>query len=137
MAIDAESSTDSSAPTAALQADGPALAAAGIAVAALVVGVRFRTVSTVAVLATAAVVALSDPAPLSAALSGLSAVAYLLLRHGATFTRPTVVGALGFAAVGLAATAVPLELAWVPLVAPLAVPALYLLVVWPFHERGA
>ena len=121
---------------AALQADGPALVAAGIAVTAVVVGVRFRVVATLAVLGTAAVIALSDPSPLSAALSGLSAVAYLLLRHGATFTRPTVVGALGFAAVGLAATAIPLQLAWVPLVAPVAVPALYLLVVWPFHDRG-
>lgn len=119
---------------AAVQADGPALLVAGVTAAAVLVGVGVRTVATLAVIGAAAVIALSDPVPLSAALSGLSAVAYLVVRHGATFTRPTAIGALGLTAAGLVATAIPLQLAWVPLVAPVAVPALFLLVVWPFQE---
>jgi hypothetical protein len=43
-----------------------------------------------------------------------------------------MIGAVGFAFAGLVATAFPLQLAWIPLVAPLAVFAIYLLATRPF-----
>jgi hypothetical protein len=70
--------------------------------------------------------------PLLTATSGLCAAAYLVLRHTAAVTAPTVVGAVGFTAAGLAAAALPIQLPWVPLAAPLAVLLLYVLVTRPF-----
>jgi hypothetical protein len=43
-----------------------------------------------------------------------------------------VLGAVGFTAVGLAAAALPIQLPWVPLLAPLAVLVLYVLMTRPF-----
>jgi len=79
-----------------------------------------------------AVVALADVPPVLTATSGLCAAVFLVLRHTATVTSPTVLGATGFTAAGLAATSVPIHLPWVPLLAPLAVLALYVLVTRPF-----
>ncbi|MGA7054195.1 MAG: hypothetical protein WBZ37_23580, partial [Mycobacterium sp.] len=45
---------------------------------------------------------------------------------------PTVVAAAGFTFVGLVATSFPLQLPWLPLAAPLAVLAIYVLAVRPF-----
>jgi hypothetical protein len=66
------------------------------------------------------------------ATSGLCAAAYLVLRHTATVTSPTVLGVVGFTAAGLAAASLPFQLPWVPLLAPLAVLVLYVLVTRPF-----
>jgi hypothetical protein len=95
----------------------------------------------VAVALTVATVMLADPPPVMAALSGLSAVGYLLVRHAtdspaAGVTAPTVAGALGFSVLGLAAASIPLQVVWLPLVAPLAVVAIYVLVTQPFSPRS-
>ena len=118
--------------SAAVQADGPGLVAAVVAAAAVLVGSVFRPAATIAVLATVAVIVLADAAPVLTATSGLCAAAYLVLRHTAAVTSPTVLGAVGFTAVGLAAASLPIQLPWVPLLAPLAVLVLYVLVTRPF-----
>jgi hypothetical protein len=120
-----------------VQTSGPALIGALLAAAAVVVGIRWRPAAMLAVVISIGLIALTDPAPAFAALSGLSAVGYLVLRHsggsvGQTVTPPTVVAALVFAVAGLAATTIPVELPWVPLVAPVAVIVIYVMVVRPF-----
>jgi hypothetical protein len=118
--------------SAAVQADRQGLIAAAAATAAVLVGSVFRPAATIAVLLAAAVIVLADAPPVLTATSGLCAAAYLVLRHTATVSSPTVVVAVGFTAAGLAAASIPIELPWVPLLAPLAVLALYVLVTRPF-----
>jgi hypothetical protein len=118
--------------SAAVLADGPGLVAAMVAAGAVLAGSLFRPAATVAVMVTVAVLVLADAPPVLAATSGLCAVAYLVLRHTAEVTSPTVLGAVGFAALGLAAVSLPIQLPWVPLLAPLAVLVLYVLVTRPF-----
>lgn len=117
---------------AALAADGPALAAAVLAASVVLVGNVFRPAATLAVLIDVAVIVLADAPPMLAALSGLCAAAYLVLRHTATATAPTVLGAVGFAIAGLVAVSIPIQLPWVPLVAPVAVLVIYVLMTRPF-----
>ena len=117
---------------AAVQADDAALIAAGLAVLAVLVCNVFRPTATLAVLLTAAVLILNEAPAMLAALSGLCAACYLVLRHTVAITAPTVVGAVGFTAVGLAAVSLPMQLPWVPVVAPLAVVALVALATRPF-----
>jgi hypothetical protein len=74
---------------------------------------------------------LSGAPPALAGLSGLAAAAYLVLRHTVA-TAPTVLGALGFTVAGLVATALPFEVPWLPVLAPLAVFAIYVLTTRPF-----
>jgi len=117
-----------------------ALVAAALAAAALLAGLFFRPAAVVAVLVTVAGMALSDPAPLLAAVSGLAAAAYLLTRYGdeavTTLTVPSVLGMLGFTAVGVAATAIGVQLTWAPLVAPAITAAILIVVAAPlFAER--
>jgi hypothetical protein len=118
----------------AVQADGPALVASAVAVAAMIVGLVFPAAGTLAVVATIVALALSEPSPVVAALAGLTAVAYLSLCHGrggeltTTLTAPTAVGALGLSVVVMLSTAIPLKLPWIPLVAPLAVVTVYAIV---------
>ncbi|HEX2286577.1 MAG TPA: hypothetical protein VHI10_17435 [Mycobacterium sp.] len=119
----------------AVQADGPALVAAILAAVAVAAGMLFRPVATLAVLITVAAIVLADAPPMLVALSGLCAAAYLVLRHGAAPSTPTVVGALGFTIAGLAAASLPVQLPWLPLVAPLAVLALFILVIRPFWDE--
>jgi hypothetical protein len=120
---------------AAVQSSGVGLVVSGAALVALGAGVWWRPAATLAVAGVAAALVLSPVALPLAALAGLSAVAYLVLRHGATITRATTVGALSATAVAVAATAFPLDLPWVPLLVPLVVPALYLVVLAPFENR--
>jgi hypothetical protein len=117
----------------------PTFVAAAAATVAVLIGTVFRQVATLAVLLTVAAIVLSNPAPTLAAVSGLSAAAYLVLRHAAasgtgldTVSGPTMVGAVGFAFAGLVATAFPLRLPWLPLLAPLAIFAIYVLATRPF-----
>jgi len=117
---------------AAVQADNAAMILAGVATLAVLVGNIFRPAATLAVLMAAGALVLNDAPAMLAALSGLCAAFYLVLRHTAVITAPTVIGAVGFTAVGLAAVSVPLQLPWVPLVAPLAVLALVALSTRPF-----
>lgn len=121
---------------AAVQSDDAAMIVAGSATVAVLVGNIFRPAATLAVLMTAAVLVLNDAPAMLAALSGLCAACYLVLRHTAVITAPTVIGAVGFTAAGLAAVSLPLELPWVPLVAPLAVLALVALATRPFWADG-
>ena len=116
--------------------------ARGVAVSALVAvlaAVLARPVATIAVLLTVAVITVTGPAPIVAAVAGLSAAVYLVLRHGAgsgigldSVSVTTLAAALGFTLAGLVATAFPLQLPWLPLLAPLAVFAVYLLATRPF-----
>jgi hypothetical protein len=110
------------------------LAALGLAVAALVAALFVRTAAVVAVLLTIAGMALGDPVPVLAAVSGLAAAAYLITRYAddaATLTVPTVAGMVGFTVAGAAAGAVSLQLTWVPLVAPAIMATILILVAAP------
>jgi hypothetical protein len=118
--------------SAAVQSNGPGLVAAVVAAAVVFAGSVFRPAATVAVLLTVAVIVVADAPPLLTATCGLCAAAYLALRHTATVSSPTVLGAVGFTAAGLAAASVPIQLPWVPLLAPLAVLAIYVLMTRPF-----
>jgi hypothetical protein len=118
--------------SAAVQADRPGLIAAIVAAAAVLVGSVFRPAAAVAVLLTVAMIVLADAPPVLTGTSGLCAAAYLVLRHTVAVTSPTVVGAVGFSAAGLAAASVPIQLPWVPLLAPLAVLVLFVLMTRPF-----
>ena len=118
----------------ALQADAPALLAASVAAVAVVISVQLPSAATVAVVVCVLAIGLSDAAPLLCALAGLNATCYLLLRHAGgreTFTQPTIVAVLASSALGLFATAIPAELPWVPLAAPLVVLAMFVMVVQP------
>jgi hypothetical protein len=118
--------------------DGPALVAALVALVMVAVGMVFRPAATLAVVLVIAAIALTDPAPMLVAMSGLAASLYLVLRHAngrlVTASVPTVVAAAGFMTVGLAATSFPVQLPWLPLAAPLAVLAIYLLATRPFLD---
>jgi hypothetical protein len=118
--------------SAAVQADGHGLAAAAVAAAAVLAGSVFRPAATIAVLLTVSVIVLAEAPLAMTATSGLCAAAYLVLRHTAAVTSPTVLGAVGFTAAGLAAASLPIELPWVPLLAPVAVLVLYVVVTRPF-----
>lgn len=111
------------AASAALEADGPGLIAAGAAVLAVLLSAGVASMAAVAVVAAAVAMGLSDTVPALAAIGGVTATCYLVLRHAGppALTRVSVVAVLGAAAVGLVATAVPIELPWAPLLAPLAV----------------
>jgi hypothetical protein len=118
---------------------GPARAVAASALVAVLAAILFRPVATLAVLLVVTVIALTGPAATVAAVAGLSAAVYLVLRHGAasgigldSVSVATLVSALGFTLAGLVATAFPLQLPWLPLLAPLAVFAIYLLATRPF-----
>jgi hypothetical protein len=118
---------------------GPTLIAATSALVAVGAGVFFRPVATLAVLLTVVVIALSDSAATLAAASGLSAAVYLVLRHAAgsgagldNVSGATLVGAVGFTIAGLVATAFPVQLPWLPLLAPLAAFAVYFLAARPY-----
>lgn len=122
-----------------LGSHGQALIAATSALAAVMAAVVFRPVATFAVVLTVVVIALSDPAATLAAVSGLSATVYLVLRHAArsgagldNVSGATLVAAVGFTFAGLVAAAFPLQLPWLPLLAPLAAFAVYLLATRPF-----
>ena len=123
-----------------VQADGHALAAAVVAAAAVLISIQFSRAATVAVIACVVAIALSDPNPMLATLAGLNATGYLLLRHAGAreaLTRPTIVGALGLSALGLVATALPVELAWAPLLAPFVVLAVFVIALWPYLGAGS
>ncbi len=122
-----------------IQTDGPVLVVAMLAVLAVVAGIVFRVAATLAVLLAAAAVMVSEAPPMLAALAGLSAACYLVLRHteggpagvfGAS--APAMIAALGFTFVGVLAASFPFELPWLPLLAPLAVFGIYVLALRPF-----
>jgi hypothetical protein len=99
----------------------------------------FRPAATLAVLLSVTTIVVSDPSYVFVGLSGLCAAAYLVCRHAAGMPSavvmaswPTVIGAVGFTCVGVVAMSFPLHLPWVPLAAPLAALAIYVLATRPF-----
>ena len=123
---------------AAVGSHGPALVTAAAALIAVSAGLVFRAVATIAVLLSVATIVASDQSLVFAAWSGLCAAAYLVCRHAAAtpgvvmWSWPTVVAAVGFTCAGLVAASFPLQLPWLPLAAPLAVLAIYVLAARPF-----
>ncbi|HEY0226275.1 MAG TPA: hypothetical protein VGC05_07720 [Mycobacterium sp.] len=120
-------------------AHGPALVAGVLAATAVSLGIVLRPAATLAVLLSVATIVLAAPPRPLAALSGLSAAAYLVCRHavgprvGAVAgSWPTIVAALGFSFAGLVATSFPVQVPWLPLVAPLGVLAIYLVATRPY-----
>ena len=123
------------------QTDGTALVLAMAAAVVVLTGIAFRVATTVAVLLAAAAVVVSNAPPMFAAVAGLSAACYLVLRHtegGSTRVigacAPALLAALGFAFVGVLAASFPFELPWLPLLAPLAVFGMYVLATRPFYR---
>ncbi|MBV8348301.1 MAG: hypothetical protein JOZ49_12425 [Mycolicibacterium sp.] len=128
------------AAAAAVHADRAGLIAVALAALAVLVGLRFRAAATAAVLLTVSAIVLAEPPAVFAALSGLSAAAYLVIRHAVeagvvTTTWPTVIGAIGFTALGALATTAPLHLPWLPVLAAPAAVAIFALVTRPFLEH--
>jgi hypothetical protein len=120
-------------------AHGLAVGTAAAAAIAVGAGLALCSAATLAVLLSVATLVLSNASPVLAALSGLCAAAYLVCRHAAGTTAdplldswPTIVAAVGFTFAGLVATSFPLQLPWLPLAAPLAVLAIYVLAMRPF-----
>ena len=125
------------------QTDGSALVLAMLAAVAVLMGIVFRVAATAAVLLAAAAIVVADAPPMLAALAGLSAACYLVLRYteggsigviGASAS--VMLAALGFTFVGVLAASFPFELPWLPLLAPLAVFAIYVLATRPFFQAG-
>ena len=114
--------------SAGVAAHGVAVVAGVVAAIAVGVGVLFRPAATLAVLLSVSAILLSDPSHVWAGLSGLCAAGYLVCRFGAGAAAnvvmggwPTIFAAIGFSFAGLAATSFPLQLPWLPLLAPLGV----------------
>ena len=116
-----------------VDARGVALAAAALAGVAVLAGLRLRVAATAAVLAAGGAIALAEPPPLLAAVCGVAAAAYLVLRH-TTMTGPTVAGLVGFAVAGVVATTAPAGWSWLPLLAPVAVVLIFLVLIGPFVD---
>ncbi|MBF6332735.1 hypothetical protein [Nocardia transvalensis] len=102
----------------------------------VVAGWRLRICAVGAALTALAAIAWDDTGALAAAAAGVVATTYLLNtatvqapRGVVPTTLPSVTGALAFAAAAVVATLVPVQLAWVPLAAPILVVLLYALVV--------
>ncbi|WNG90532.1 hypothetical protein C6A87_001120 [Mycobacterium sp. ITM-2016-00317] len=119
---------------AAVRADGFALPAAGAALGMVAVSAWVRQVAVAAVLLAVLTVALAEPAPMFTVLAGLAAAMYLVLCHTRP-TLPTVFFAVGFAGAAAVAVLLPVQVPWLPLAAPLALLAVYLLALSPFAVR--
>lgn len=107
-----------------------------LTIAAVPAGLLLRRAAPVAVLLAVTAILLCDPPSALAAVAGLAAVGYLVLGSTAdgvaAVTVPTVLAAVGFGFVGLVAVAFPLQVPWLPLLAPPAVFGCYVLAVRPF-----
>ncbi|QUR66707.1 hypothetical protein [Mycobacterium spongiae] len=124
--------------TAIVGADGLAVVVGIVGAGAVAVGIVVRPAATVAVLVSVSAIVVSDQSYVFAALSGLCAAGYLVSRyavvHGGFVLDhwPTIVAAVGFTFAGVVATSFPLQVPWLPLLAPLAVLAIYVLATRPF-----
>ncbi|RDH80391.1 hypothetical protein DVS77_00835 [Mycolicibacterium moriokaense] len=125
------------------QTDGAALVVAMAAAAGVLAGIAIRVAATAAVLAAATAIVISDAPPLLAAVAGLCAACYLVLRYTESGSvgvigaaAPALLTALGFTFVGVLAASFPFEVPWLPLLAPLAVLGIYVLVTRPFYTVG-
>ncbi|WP_052960288.1 hypothetical protein [Mycobacterium sp. EPa45] len=118
---------------AAVGADSRGLAAAGVALIAILVGLYVRAAATAAVLSVVCAVALTAPHPMLAAASGVCATAYLVLMY-APLNRATAIAIAGFAVAGALATTVGVGVPWLPLLAPVAVVAAVGVALSPFVD---
>ncbi len=116
-----------------------ALLAAGAAALLVLVSLLLRSVAPAAVIAAVVALAVGSPLAASAVLAGLAATAFLLLSalieapaEVVIVTRQTLTGAVVFAAIGLAATALPFELRWAPVVAPVLVVVIFAIALTPY-----
>ena len=123
------------------QTTGLAFVFAVAAAVGVLTGIVVRAAATVAVLFAAAAVVVSEAPPMLAALAGLTAACYLVLRYtegGAArligASAPTMLAALGFSFVGVLAASFPFTVPWLPLLAPLAVFGIYVLATRPFYK---
>lgn len=115
-------------------ADGAALPAAAAALVAVVVSAWWRPAAAGAVLLSVLTAVLAPSPPMSTALAGLAAAAYLVLRHNdCRATPPTMITAVTFAAVGTAVVALPEHIPWLPLAAPVVLLAGYVLALRPYR----
>ncbi|BBX07780.1 hypothetical protein [Mycolicibacterium aichiense] len=114
-------------------ADTRTLAAAAVALIAVLAGLYVPAAATPAVLAAMAALVLTEPHPMLAATSGVCAAAYLVLTY-AVLTRATAAGIAGFAAAGALATTVPVDLPWLPLLAPVAAVVAVAVVLSPYVD---
>jgi hypothetical protein len=110
---------------------------AALAVAAVLLGVRWQRASILAVVLAALTIALSVTPPILAVSSGLCATGYLLTCHlrGPNTVQPNRITALTAIGIGLvtAATVVyPLDLSWLPLIAPIALFAAFVIAISPY-----
>jgi hypothetical protein len=117
-----------------------ALWTGGLAIAAILFGARFRSAATLAVLLTALTLALSPPPPMLAVMSGICATAYLVMRHvsvpnSTTPTRATAVAALSFGLAGAVITIFPLDVAWLPLIAPFGLLGAFAIATHPYMRH--
>lgn len=103
---------------AALRADTVGLALCAAAALIVLAGNAFRAMATAAVLVVAAALVLTDASVMAAAVCGLTAAGYLVLRHTAEVTATTTAVMVGFLLVALAAVAIPVPVPWLPLLAP-------------------
>lgn len=108
-----------------------------LALAAVGCGVRFLSAATLAVLLTAVTLVLSVPPPMLDASSGLCATSYLVMRHvsgsnSAVPTKVTVLAALSFGLAGAVVMLIPLNVPWLPLIAPFGLLAASALVLHPY-----
>lgn len=119
------------------RADGPALVTAVAALAAVTASVWWRPAAAAAVVLTVSAVVLAPSAPMSTALAGLAAAAYLVLRHNDGRATPsTMVAAVAFALTATAVVALPVDIPWLPLAAPVALLVGYVLTLRPFSDFG-
>ncbi|MBB2988839.1 hypothetical protein FHR72_000296 [Mycolicibacterium iranicum] len=116
---------------AAYHADGPALVAAGVAAVAVIASAWLRPAATVAVVLAVLTIVLGGSAPMHTVLAGLAAAMYLAMRHSDP-TVPTVSFTVGSAVAATLVIALPVQVPWLPLAAPLALLAAYLLALKPF-----
>lgn len=108
-------------------------AVAAVAGVAVLLSVRIAAMASGAVLLCILTVLLSPPAPMSTAVAGLAAAAYLSLRHNRNrVSVPAMTGAVAFTAVATLAVAVPVELPWVPVLAPIGLLTAYVVALRPF-----
>lgn len=117
-----------------------ALWTAGLAIVAVLFGVRFRSAATLAVLLTALTFALSPPPPMLAVTSGICATAYLVMHHVSAAnslipTGATAVAALSFGLAGAGITIFPLDMAWLPLVAPFGLLGAFAIATHPYTRQ--
>ncbi|CAN5230292.1 hypothetical protein BH11ACT7_BH11ACT7_14160 [soil metagenome] len=113
---------------------------ASLAVAAVLVGLRFRSAATLAVLLTALTLTLSAPPTVLAVASGLCATAYLIQRHtsgsdAAAPTRSTMWAGLSFGLVTAGTAMLAIDVAWLPLIAPLLLVGAFALSVDPYLSK--